>query len=642
MSFISQIEQSKNALTWLVVVVVLSTFISYLPSLKNDFTEWDDDKYVTKNELIRDFSVQNFKKIFQTPEVMGNYHPLTIISLSFDYVRGELNPKTYHWHNLILHLLNTTLLFFLILQLTRNKIIAFVTSLLFGIHPMHVESVAWISERKDVLYTFFFFSSMLAYLRYLNSDKNTGFYLLTLFLFILSILSKGQAVVLPVALLLVDYFSERKWHWNWITEKIPFFAVSFISGLAALKAQKAAEAVAAPETFTIFERFLFATYGTTIYLIKAIVPFKLSHFHPYPSYVDDAEKILPTILYVSPIILILLGAVIFFTYKKTKVYTFGILFFFVTIALVLQFLPVGRAIIAERYTYIPYVGFFLIIGYLINQGLKSPHPKLSALKSIVPLIFISVSAYYAYSTYERSQVWKNEVSIWTDYIKKYPKKIDGYQFRGNYYAKHGQNDLALKDFNTWINLQQNMDEAAKAYNARGKVYGQLKQFNKSIADFNQAEKLYPKLQETYINRALTLCIAGRAPESFSDFDKALDLSKENKKLYIYQNRARAYFQTGNFNKALNDYNEVLRRKPNDFSAWLDRGKIHLNMNNYPNAVQDFSKVLQFQPQNKEAYGYRAIANARIGKNAEAKKDAQKAQQLGFQYNEDALAELGLI
>ena len=230
----------KNLILFLAIsFILIATAIAYYPCLKNGFV-WDDEGYILKNYYIKNMSVDNLKTIMTTP-IMGNYHPLVIISYAWEYFFFKLNPAPYHIVNMIIHLLNCVLVFYFIMRLSNSIPVAFITGLLFGIHPLHVESVAWISERKDVLYAFFYVISLICYLSYLEKRPDYKYYFFALFFFLLSILSKPMAVTLPLVLFLMDYFRDRKIDYRAIIEKIPFFVLSILSGIVTLFAQRLSE-----------------------------------------------------------------------------------------------------------------------------------------------------------------------------------------------------------------------------------------------------------------------------------------------------------------------------------------------------------------------------------------------------------------
>jgi len=221
--------------------ILIATLISLYPNLNNEFVNWDDIIYVMNNDLIRSFSFDNFWKIFSS-FYMGNYHPLPLLSFAFDYSIFEMDPFGYHLHNLILHLVNVGLVYFFAWHiLNKQTIPSLVIALLFGIHPMHVESVAWISERKDLLYTTWYLLGLIAYVFYIKTSQRK-YILWTLIAFLLSLLSKAQAVTFPLILLLLDYFYSRKFTRLVILEKAPFFALALVFGLIAIYAQKVEDA----------------------------------------------------------------------------------------------------------------------------------------------------------------------------------------------------------------------------------------------------------------------------------------------------------------------------------------------------------------------------------------------------------------
>src|SRR2546426_1352573 len=276
-----RVERGSRRGTWLLWLgaVVFVTFAVYVPSLDNDFTNWDDTQYVLDNHLL---AHPSFKAVLTTP-VGGNYHPLTIWSLALNYRLSGLNPASYHWLSLLLHLANTALVFLFIRRLSGGRLWTSVaTSLFFGIHPMHVESVAWIAERKDVLYAFFYLVSLIAYLRYLDARK-WGWLMASLLALILSAASKPAAVVLPLTLLAIDYYRGRALTLRVVLEKVPFFAVSLVGGLLTLQAQHTVGAMAYAHVWNPFQKLLFASYGTVMYIVKLFVPVSLSAIYPYPS-----------------------------------------------------------------------------------------------------------------------------------------------------------------------------------------------------------------------------------------------------------------------------------------------------------------------------------------------------------------------
>ena len=427
------------------------TLLATSPTLFNGWVNWDDDFYVLTNPLVRDVSWEQIKNIFSTLQVQGNYHPITVVSLAIDYALAGTDPFIYHLTNLVLHLCNVGLVFGFIYLLTGRLYMAIIASLLFGIHPMHVESVAWISQRKDVLYTSFFMLGLILYLFYLTKNSHPYRWLgLCLASFVLSLLSKGMAVTFPLILVLIDYVYQRTDYQKVILEKIPFLVLSLVFGIITIKAQQASKAVIDTEAISWIDSVLVACYGLTLYPLKALIPFRLSVLHPYPM---EHYEPLPGYFYVFAGIAMLLLGLSWWGIRKHRLIAFGIAFFILSILPVLQLLPVGVSIIAERYTYVSYMGLFMLMGLGV-EGLIMGRWKLSknrrtGLLGLTGVFLVTMMGI----TLNRIQVWKNGETLWSDVIQKYPDHYFGYACRGLYWTENGQPQKALEDFNQ--TLQRN-------------------------------------------------------------------------------------------------------------------------------------------------------------------------------------------
>ena len=615
------------ALTLAVVLII--TYISFSPSLKCDFTNWDDPRYVLENPLLKSTKSENIKEIFKTKEVSLNYHPLTILSLARDYQKAKLDkPEVYHRTNLLLHIANTLLVFVLIYLFSNGRIeVAGFTALFFGIHPMHVESVTWIAERKDVLYTFFFLLSLITYLKF-SETKKWWFYIIALLAFTLSLLSKAMAVTLPVLMILFDFLKGRKPDVKLFLEKIPFFILSLAFGIIALRIQSQG-AIAEFDTFTLFQRVMFASYGALMYLVKLVAPFKLSAFYPYPNLDNNGN--ISAEFYAAPVILLLITALVFWSLKKTKLLFFAFAFYLVSVAMVLQFISVGSAIMADRYTYIAYIGPIFSLTLALSKG---EGKRQSALKWGGFAVLLVAALVFARITYERTSVWNNSETLWTDVISKYPNVEVAYKNRGNYYGQNGKHDLALKDYDVYLkmnqkdpniyvnfgnvmNLKGQNDKALDAYNKalalepnnfqalmnRGNIQGTLLQYDKAIADYNRVEQIDPGFTQLYFNRGLT------------------------------------YLNSGNSQKSVEDFNTVLKREPDNIQAWMNRGVAYFKMENYPTAMDDFMKATKLQSNNGEAWFKASVTAFKMNNLKDAETFALKAKLYGYKVEDSYLQSL---
>ncbi len=581
------------------VLPLLFTFLVYLNSLNGDFLNWDDDRYVTGNKRL-ELTFDNVKYYFTEPYFVM-YIPLTMLSYMIDYGLGGLDkPWVYHLHNLVLHLLNTALVWiFVFLLLRKNKqaiYYAFLSALFFGLHPLHTESVSWIAERKDVLYAFWFLLSMIFYLRYRDLSKK-GFYFLSFAAYILSLLAKTQAVVLPVVLLLIDYFRgdfdftkeelltflkfRELYKLKRLWEKIPHFILAFVFGLIAVWASGTSEPfsenlntkqkIAVNTDYSAFESLVYASYSLTMYFVKSLVPYKQAAIHPYPY--DNGQ--MPVWFYsylLFPVIFTVL--LLYLIIKKQKIPAFGLLFFIVTIGLMLH---IKNFVISEHYAYLPTIGLGLFLFYyLLNLSGK-----------LVPkyVVWGAVSVYFsvfALLTFQRNKVFENSLTFWNDIERKYPNVIVTYYNRGNYFQKLG--DLALSE-----------GQDKKAVNF----------YRKALDDYNKAIELHRFFVGAYSNRGITEAKLGLYKKAIEDFNKVISI--DSNFTDVYSNRGNAYALLGQWDKAISDYTKAIERKPAFADAYYNRGVAYMNTGKYNLAVEDFSETISLKPEYTEAYKQRAIA-----------------------------------
>ncbi|MDD3877442.1 MAG: glycosyltransferase family 39 protein [Bacteroidales bacterium] len=481
---------SSVSYNFYIVLVLIFTFIVYANSLDNDFVNnWDDDGYILNNQAIKKLSAESVQNIFSSFH-MGNYHPLTTLSYALEFHFFKLNPKPYHVSNLLLHICNVFLVFVFLKILIKNRNISLITALLFAIHPLHVESVSWISERKDVLYTFFYLLSLIMFLRF-SELKKIQLYLASLLFFVLSLLSKSAAVSLPLVLLICVFFKESDFNYKRYLPIIPFFVLSLIFGIVALKSQGASTQYLTPD-YTIIQRFFVAHYALLFYLYKFFLPINLSAFYPHPVTENGA---LPFIYYASPVIIWGSVSGFYFLLKDKKVFAFGLLFFLFTIFTVIQFIPVGGAIVAERYTYVPYIGFSVWIAYIADKYLQFKG-RISVITLLVLVIFVM---FFTLQSHHRNKVWANGIVLFDDVIEKHPDSFYAYHSRGIAFYYKNEIQKALEDYDRAIAL--NDSYGFTLYN-RGLVHNLLQNFEKAAQDYTAAIALMPNDANAYNDRAI--------------------------------------------------------------------------------------------------------------------------------------------
>ncbi len=606
---------------------IITTAI-YYRSLNNQFTNWDDNRYIIGNANIQTFHGDSlsytFKKIISSYE-QGNYHPLTMLTYCLEYEKFKLNPKPYHLTNFILHLLNTLLVFCFIWLLTKQKWVAFITSILFAIHPMHVESVSWVSERKDVLYSFFYLAALCTYIFYLQKEKKKGlFYALTFLLFIFSVLSKAMAVSLPIAFFAVDYFLDRKFTFKNVLEKIPFLIVSLVFGFIAILAQKSGNAMDDSVEYNFFDRILFSSYGLMTYLWKLIAPVNLSCFYKYPV---KTEGLYPLIFYIAPVIML---SLVFWVYRSKqfgKDVIFGFGFFLITIVMVLQILPVGAAIIADRYTYLPYIGIFFIIARWINNLLENNSDKIKSLKIPFLSVFILFLILCCYLSFQRSKVWYDSISLWSDAIKKDDSFPLPFNSRGDAYFLKEDYNQAIPDFSHAIQLKY---QTPDIYYKRGMAYYHLQKYEEAIKDFTEVIHRNNNFPDAYYSRGLAYYNFGKFDEAIKDF--TIEIRNNPNSGKVYNDRGVAYDNQGKFEDAIKDYTDAIQHNPSFMKAYFNRGNVYYNHGKFNEAIQDYNSVIQLSPTFAQAYNNRGSAYGNLGKNEEAIKDYTSAIQYSLDFS----------
>ena len=614
---------------WLPIIVAaaitLFTYLIFSPSLKCDFAgEWDDKDYVTDNPLVVSDHIP-VKEIFHTP-VSLNYHPITMLTLAYNYQHGKLNPEVYHAWNVMLHVLNTLLVFLFVYMITRRSLImAAVVSVLFGIHPMHVESVTWVAERKDVLYVFFFMAGLTTYLKYII-DRKIIWYFITLILFILSCLSKAMAVVFPIILMLVDYYysSEKSeiplWKRASVLNKIPFFIVSLIIGMAAYRIQHEGNIMNAMELFTLPHRALFACFGAVMYIVKLLIPVNLSAFYSYPPY--SAAKGLPAIINIAPVFILIIIGVICFFFRKKKEVVFGALFYIVSVALVLQFISVGNAIMADRYTYLSSIGFFFIIAYIVELSSRKGN-RLNVIKYPVWAVFIVITCVYAYKTNAQIATWKNGETLWTNAINLDPNGCyTGYANRGMVYQNRGDKERAMADYNKSIEINPS---TAVAYLDRGALYSDMGKDTLALNDLNKSIELINTNSQAYYDRGRVFSKFGKDSLAILDFDKSIELNPRY--AYAYMNRANSNLMLKKYDLAIPDYEKAIECNPELDLPYYNRGVCYYNKNDYNHALEDFTKAISMNQSVPQYFQYRALTYTALGKTAEAAADDAKANSM---------------
>lgn len=639
--------KSSNLL--LLVVLVFCTYITYSPgfSSEKEFTNWDDLGYVVNQPLIKTQDADSSALLWKpSTEVMLNYHPVTMWTLAKNYDSAALDIQPYFQTNLFLHCLNAILVFILLFQLANSSLfVAFFGALHFAIHPMHVESVAWISERKDVLYTSFFLLSLLGYLRYEQSQK-FAWLILCFGLFILSCLSKAMAVPLPFVLILLDYLKGRKINWKSLLEKVPFIVVAIWFGLNALEIQSKG-AITDFDFFTSWQRTMFASYGYLSYWLKFFVPVGLSAFYPYPN-LDRLDE-LPFYFTLAPFVLLFsMAGILFLSWKKNmetfKMSVFGIGFFALMVALVLQFISVGAAITADRYSYIPYIGISLFLLILLEKWAIFKQVKKWMIGGMILYSLVLMS-----TAFERTKVWTNSGTLWSDVIEKYPfilkdtgKSTEvlqtgvevAYKNRGNYFREKGDSTAAMNDYLVLVKARV---KDPLIYSNVGNMYALMNQYDSSLQMYNLALERNPISFDVHMNRGITYVKMLDYPHAVSDFNEALKIKKDDVGTLV--NLCAAYLNSNMYEQCISTSKQLKKVASNRWESYFYLGTANVNLGKYKLGAESLEKAIELNPSDPYTWFNAGIAQQQIGNKEKAKNYILKAKELNYQVSDALLNSL---
>lgn len=604
---------------FLCLVGIAVTFIVFLPSLSHEWLNWDDYGYVLNNALITDQSPGWFASLFTTPSVMGNYHPLTLLSLKFDFMLAQDQAWFYHLHSLTIHLLVTASVYYLTYLLTNDRRIAFLTSLLFGIHPMHVEPVVWISARKELLSALYFFISMIIYRKY-QRNQRAHLLGLTFMTFILSLISKATAVTLPIILLAMDYYKDQKLSVGSLVQKIPFLIVSLLFGILAIYSQKVSDAVTDLGTYSLLQSSTASFYAILTYLVKAFLPFHFSPYHPYPTLSLTSH---PWYIYASiiPLIGILYGA--FRLGKHHLEVLFGMSFFMITILPVSQILAVGSALTSERYTYIPYFGLLYLASSLFFKWADIPR-DLQGWKKPSFLIIMGYIAFLSISTLRYSYHWKSTEHLWTRVLEQYPANFTGYFQRGLEYLRQGRPNNALRDL-TVARKHNTLFANILEYQSRAAF--ELGNIEQSILYLDTLISLQPEYASALDLRGQMRSDIGDQFGAIDDLNRKVKLDPTDPLGYLH--RALVLERMGHFDTALLDYSTGLKLNPNLIDGYFARSWILYQLGHYQQALKDIEVVIASRGPYGPAYARKARYLTKVERYDEALANIEKAYALGF-------------
>jgi len=518
----------KLNLRWILLIGLLV----HLPMLQNGFTNYSDDTYVLNNVLVHQINADTIKALFTT-YFDGHYHPLTLLSLAFTYLFSGSNALGYQLTNILFHLISCWLLFKILSRLEIKKSVASVATLIFAIHPLNVESVARITERKDTQYVVLLLTAVYFFLEFCRDQDKRKYYFVSVLCFIVALFSKGQAIVFPLILYVISWYQNKT---SGARVKhifiAPLFILSALFAFLNYKAQVVTGYLSETETISIKQAITYPSYIITHYISKLFLPINLSAQYPKPE--------INSFFAVYSVIIILL---IYGTYRlirsKNYMAAFGVFLYVVSVFPMLRIIPVSENFMPDRYNYLGIIGFGLFIGSLYEDAKKKYNVSYSNYVLTGWLILLSILCF------GRTTKWKDGLSVWEDAYSKYP---DDQYATINYAATltSTKKDIAkgLSLYRKSIEMDSN-NTISKVYYAD--VLSSLGKKEESLAIIKEVISSHPSAPADIANRASVLLQYGKPEESILEFTRAVNLKPQFAKNRI--KRAGCYFNQFLFEQA---------------------------------------------------------------------------------------------
>jgi len=597
--------------------------IPYGQVLRFDFVSFDDSMYITENARVSaGLTYENIIWAFTTGEDVANWHPLTWLSYLFDaQFFGSKNAAAFHLINVLFHAINSVLLFLLLHRMTRALWASMLVAALFAVHPLHVESVAWISERKDVLSTFFWLLTMIAYLRYVASP---GFrYLLVVLPFVLGLMAKPMLVTLPAVLLLMDYWPLRRLEgvgslggrpvprWQWLmVEKLPLFALVVVSSLVTVLMQERGQSVASLEMYPFWLRAANAVVAYARYIAMTVMPIGLVVFYPHPGINLPFWQIV-----VSGAFLVAVSVAVV-RWRKTRPYLLvGWLWYLGTLVPMIGLVQVGSQALADRYTYVPLIGLFMMAAWGIQDLCVRWRIPKTALGFGIGAMLIALTVVAGLQVGH----WRNSTTLFEHALKINPSNCLALTSLGTLALKQERYDEAEAYLTKALDLKPEHDEILDSL---GLLALNQKRYDEAKAYLTKALNLNPENVDVLDNLGVLALDQGRYDEAKAYLTKALGLNPEHVKvLYNLGGLARGQKRYDEANAYLT---KALNLDPENVTVLNNLGGIALNQGRYDEAKAYLTKVLDLNPENPNALNNLGIVFVNQGRSDEAKAYFSKA------------------
>lgn len=589
------------------------SFFAFLPALDNGFVKWDDDVNFLLNPYYRGLGWTQIRWMFTT-FYMGPYQPLSWLTLGLDFKLWGMDPRGYHLTNVLIHAVNAALAFFLARKLFEKMspgrrtlhydIAAAAAALFFAVHPLRVESVAWATERRDVLSGFFYLATLLLYWRAAVdvNGRKWRWIAAALAAFTCALLSKAIVVTLPLVLILFDVYVLRRTAPPWNSaqnaglamEKVPFFALSAIFGVVGLIGQRGAAKMRALQSFGVVDRLAQSAYGLTLYLWKTLAPINLLPLYELPKHFDPYAP-----RFLGSIALVAAATGWLWARRKNNAGLWAAwLYFIATLLPVLGLVQFGLQIAADRYTYLASLGLAALFGGGLLHLMAEDRPAAPTIAAGFLILFLGGLAR------AQCRVWRNTESLWTNALLVDPNVVAAQNNLGLEFAEQGKIPEAVARYEEALRLDPDCDDA---HNNLGEVLEKLNRTPEAIAQYREALRINPNFPNAYNNLGSALMALGQTDPAIAVFQEALRRDPSN--AMAQDNWADALAAVKRYDEALIHYRAAIQLRPDFVYAYNNMGVTFMMMGRLNEAMKSFRAALALNPRYEHAASNLARASA---------------------------------
>jgi len=644
----------------IVIFLIVVSFIAFGRILGNDFINFDDNVYITENNYIKaGFTSETIKWAFSAV-VSSNWHPLTLLSHALDWSLFGANAAGHHLMSLLWHIGSAILLFLFLIKTTGSLWPGAFVAALFALHPLRVESVAWVAERKDVLSMFFGMATLYAYAYYVEKPQISK-YFICLILFVLSLMSKPMLVTLPFVFLLLDYWPLGRWQKalqpqlltvsndsglvkkrikqrgadstkdkivalplmnrakiirSLLWEKLPFIFLALLSCIVTIWAQSKGGAVASLDQLPLIDRMLNAIISYVQYLMKIFWPVNLAIFYPYRQFLPSGQ------VFGAVSIILAISITVIYAIKKAPFLFVGWFWYLGTLVPVIGLMQVGKQSIADRYTYFPSIGIAIMLVWSVVYLL----PKVKLRKVIIIPAAIILAA-LTFLTWQQCGYWKNSITLYNHVLQSTEDNYLAHNNLGTALSAEGENDDAIAHYREAIDINPSYVDAH--YNLGVALAAQGKN-EEAIAQYHAAIKINPNYVDAYYNLANLLMKQGNMEEVVDNYRQAVKINPNHFEAHC--NLAEVFVKQNKIDQAIEHFREAVRITP-DFAALNNLGVNLERQLKHEEAIYYYRQALLIEPKNPGIHFNLGVAFGNKGKLKEAIEHFRQAINLKPDYDE---------